>query len=191
MQQTGLTCRRKPRYAHTTDSKHGEPVYANLIKDLSIEAPKQCWVADLTCVRLPEGFVAPFLPAGRLLTSVHWLELVAQNGYHIAAASPGNGLSWASGDCWGDPSRLSEGGSSVASPLSTDCEMLASRSVGPSRGIRPESRTGGKFLSNGAIGGGGPASLPDVRGSTSACADLLGGCLPCQTPSLIFGRCAP
>jgi putative transposase len=67
MQQTGLTCRRKPRYAHTTDSKHGEPVYANLIKDLSIEAPKQCWGADLTFVRLPEGFVAPFLPSGRLL----------------------------------------------------------------------------------------------------------------------------
>jgi putative transposase len=57
MQQTGLTCRRKPRYVHTTDSKHGEPVYANLIKDLAIEAPNHCWVADLTYVHLPEGFV--------------------------------------------------------------------------------------------------------------------------------------
>ena len=26
MQQAGLSCRRKPRYVHTTDSNHGEPV---------------------------------------------------------------------------------------------------------------------------------------------------------------------
>ena len=57
MRQAGLTCRRKPRSVHTTDSKHGEPVYPNLLKDLSIEALNQCWVADLTYVRLPEGFV--------------------------------------------------------------------------------------------------------------------------------------
>lgn len=56
MRQRGLICRRKPRYVHTTDSNHGEPVYANLIKDLVIQAPNQCWVADLTFVRLPEGF---------------------------------------------------------------------------------------------------------------------------------------
>lgn len=56
MKQTGLTCRRKPRYVHTTDSNHGEPVYANLVKDLVIQTPNQCWVADLTFVRLPEGF---------------------------------------------------------------------------------------------------------------------------------------
>jgi putative transposase len=67
MRQTGLTCRRKPRYVHTTDSKHGEPVYPNLIQDLSIESLNQCWVADLTFVRLPEGFVALFLPSGCLL----------------------------------------------------------------------------------------------------------------------------
>ncbi|HEX4208456.1 MAG TPA: IS3 family transposase [Ktedonobacteraceae bacterium] len=57
MRQTGLNCRRKPRYVHTTDSHHGEPVYPNLIKELPIKALNQCWVADLTYVRLPEGFV--------------------------------------------------------------------------------------------------------------------------------------
>jgi transposase InsO family protein len=57
MQQAGLICRRKPRFVHTTDSKHSEPVYTNLIKELSIEALNQCWVADLRYVRLPEGFV--------------------------------------------------------------------------------------------------------------------------------------
>lgn len=57
MKQEELTCKRKPRFVHTTDSKHSEPVYTNLIKELSIEALNQCWVADLTYVRLPEGFV--------------------------------------------------------------------------------------------------------------------------------------
>ena len=57
MQQRGVICRRKPRYVPTTDSKHGEPVSANLSKDLAIETLNQCWVADLTFVRLPEGFV--------------------------------------------------------------------------------------------------------------------------------------
>lgn len=56
MRQAGLRGLRKPRYVHTTDSNHGEPVYANLIKDLAIQTPHQCWVADLTFVRLPEGF---------------------------------------------------------------------------------------------------------------------------------------
>ena len=31
--------------------------YPNVIKDLPIEVLNQCWVADLTYVRLPEGFV--------------------------------------------------------------------------------------------------------------------------------------
>jgi putative transposase len=57
MRQASLTCRRKPRYVHTTDSKHGEPVYPNLSKDLPIESLNQWWVADLTYVHLPEGFV--------------------------------------------------------------------------------------------------------------------------------------
>lgn len=57
MRQVGLTCKRKPRYVHTTDSKHGELGYPNLIKDVPIVALNQCWVADQTYVHLPEGFV--------------------------------------------------------------------------------------------------------------------------------------
>jgi putative transposase len=57
MQQAGLTCRRKRRIVHTTDSKHSYQIYPNLVKGLQVEAPNRCWVADLTYVRLPEGFV--------------------------------------------------------------------------------------------------------------------------------------
>jgi putative transposase len=56
MRQAGLICRRKPRYVHTTDSKHGEPVDPHLSKELPLESLNQCWVADLTSVHLPEGF---------------------------------------------------------------------------------------------------------------------------------------
>lgn len=74
MQQTGLSGLRKPRYVHSTDSNHGEPAYANVSENLVLETPNQCWGADLTLVRLPEGEVAPFLSVGRLLPQVHWLE---------------------------------------------------------------------------------------------------------------------
>jgi putative transposase len=57
MRQAGLTCCRKRRVVHTTDSKHSYQVYPNLVKELQVEAPNCCWVADLTYVRLPEGFV--------------------------------------------------------------------------------------------------------------------------------------
>jgi transposase InsO family protein len=57
MRQAGLTCRRKRRLVHTTDSNHSYGIYPNLVKGLQIEAPNRCWVADLTYVRLPEGFV--------------------------------------------------------------------------------------------------------------------------------------
>jgi transposase InsO family protein len=57
MRQAGLTCRRKRRTVHTTDSKHSYQIYPNLVKGLQVEAPNRCWVADLTYVRLPEGFV--------------------------------------------------------------------------------------------------------------------------------------
>src|SRR6266566_1855322 len=57
MRQAGLTCRRKRRMVHTTDSNHSYQVYPNLVKGLQVEAPNRYWVADLTYVRLPEGFV--------------------------------------------------------------------------------------------------------------------------------------
>ena len=57
MRQAGLTCRRKRRTVHTTDSNHSYHIYPNLVKGLQVEAPNRCWVADLTYVRLPEGEV--------------------------------------------------------------------------------------------------------------------------------------
>jgi putative transposase len=41
----------------TTDSAHGFPRYANLLKDCQIVRPDQVWCADITYVRLRQGYV--------------------------------------------------------------------------------------------------------------------------------------
>jgi putative transposase len=41
----------------TTNSRHGLPVYPNVLADFSVTAPDQAWVADLTYIRLRSAFV--------------------------------------------------------------------------------------------------------------------------------------
>jgi transposase InsO family protein len=57
MQDRGLQRKRRRRFVRTTDSKHGLPVYPNLIRDVVVERPNQVWAADITYVRLVRGFV--------------------------------------------------------------------------------------------------------------------------------------
>jgi transposase InsO family protein len=46
----GLKLKQRIRKPRTTDSKHGLPVYPNLIKDLIPTAPNQLWVSDITYI---------------------------------------------------------------------------------------------------------------------------------------------
>jgi putative transposase len=57
MREESLLCQLKRHFVHTTDSQHRYPVYPNLIKGMTIEAPDVVWVADLTYIRLPSAFV--------------------------------------------------------------------------------------------------------------------------------------
>ncbi len=41
----------------TTNSKHPYPRYPNLVKDLVVSRPNEVWVADITYIRLGQGFV--------------------------------------------------------------------------------------------------------------------------------------
>ena len=41
----------------TTDSDHGGPIFPDLAKDLVPDRPNQLWIADLTYVAIPGGFV--------------------------------------------------------------------------------------------------------------------------------------
>jgi putative transposase len=57
MREESLLCQLKRHFVHTTDSQHPYPVYPNLVKGMTIEAPDVVWVADLTYIRLPSSFV--------------------------------------------------------------------------------------------------------------------------------------
>jgi transposase InsO family protein len=59
MGAAGLLHRRKRRFVRTTDSNHCLPIFPNLLADCGwrrLTAPDQAWAADLTYVRLGEGF---------------------------------------------------------------------------------------------------------------------------------------
>ncbi len=45
------------RKRHTTQSQHPFPRYPNLVKELVVTYPEQVWVADVTYIRLGNGFV--------------------------------------------------------------------------------------------------------------------------------------
>ena len=51
-----LVPKRKPRYKVTTDSDHSFRVYKNLAQELSVTAPDQLWVSDITYLRTERGF---------------------------------------------------------------------------------------------------------------------------------------
>ena len=57
MRENRLLCEGKRRFVVTTNSKHGYPVYPNLIKALEISRLNQVWVADITYVGIRQGFV--------------------------------------------------------------------------------------------------------------------------------------
>lgn len=57
MRQKGWLQPVKRKQYRTTDSEHPYPRYANLVENLVITRPNQVWVADITYIRLGEGFV--------------------------------------------------------------------------------------------------------------------------------------
>jgi transposase InsO family protein len=57
MRIQGLTRKIKHFRISTTDSKHGLPIYPNLVKDIMVTRLNQVWVSDITYIRLLRGFV--------------------------------------------------------------------------------------------------------------------------------------
>src|SRR3978361_274513 len=57
MREHGLQPKRRRRYVVTTDSDHAGAIYPDLAKDLVTDQQNQLWVADLTYVAIPGGFV--------------------------------------------------------------------------------------------------------------------------------------
>jgi putative transposase len=57
MREHDLRPRRRRRYVATTDGDHDLPIFLNLAKDIVPGGPNQLWVADITYVAMPAGFV--------------------------------------------------------------------------------------------------------------------------------------
>lgn len=57
MRERRLLCRTRRRYQTTTDSTHNQSRFANLLPHLILTRPDQVWQADLTYIRVKQGFV--------------------------------------------------------------------------------------------------------------------------------------
>ena len=57
MRQLGIQGRIKRKYITTTNSKHHNRIYSNLIKDKEFTGINQVWCADITYIRILNGFV--------------------------------------------------------------------------------------------------------------------------------------
>lgn len=57
MRENDLQPKQRRRYIVTTDSNHAAPIFRDLAKGLVPDGPNQLWVADLTYVVIPGGFV--------------------------------------------------------------------------------------------------------------------------------------
>jgi len=57
MKELGIQGRIKHKYVTTTNSKHNNKIYSNLIKDKELTGINQIWRADITYIRILNGFV--------------------------------------------------------------------------------------------------------------------------------------
>ena len=91
MRAESLLCQLKRRFVTTTDSRHGRPVYPNLIRDLRVNHLDQVWVADITYIRLPTTFAYLALSPGCLFPSLHRVVFVALDRHATDAGRLGDG----------------------------------------------------------------------------------------------------
>lgn len=57
LQKFELQLKHKKRFIKTTDSNHNFETYPNLIEELTIDDVNQVWTADITYIRIENGFV--------------------------------------------------------------------------------------------------------------------------------------
>lgn len=81
LRERGLLIRKRRRQVRTTMSRHGLPVYPDLIKGFKITRPGQVWVSDITYWRVEQGFYFIFL-----VTDACSRKII---GHHVALSMDG------------------------------------------------------------------------------------------------------
>jgi putative transposase len=57
LRSDNLLCVRRRKFIFTTDSRHGLPIYPNLVESLTVTSIDQLWLADITYIHLQMEFV--------------------------------------------------------------------------------------------------------------------------------------
>lgn len=57
MKEKNLVPKARKKKKQTTDSNHNKEIAPNLLKDMSVTAPNQAWVSDITYIRTEEGWL--------------------------------------------------------------------------------------------------------------------------------------
>lgn len=81
LRERGMLIRKRRRQVRTTMSRHGFPVYPDLVKGFKIMRPGQVWVSDITYWRVEQGFYFIFL-----VTDACSRKII---GYHVASSMDG------------------------------------------------------------------------------------------------------
>lgn len=82
LREERLLIRTRRRQVRTTMSRHGLPVYPDLVKGLAILRPGQVWVSDITYWRVEDGFYFIFL-----ITDACSKKII---GYQVAQSMDGD-----------------------------------------------------------------------------------------------------
>jgi putative transposase len=89
MREHSLQPKRRRRYVVTTDSDHTSPILPDLAKDVATDRPNQLWVADLTYVAIPGGFVYLAAILDAWSRKVVGYAISSSMDARIAVAAPG------------------------------------------------------------------------------------------------------
>lgn len=117
LRKENLLIRKSCRGTCTTDSRHGLPVYPNLVKDLLVTHPNRVWVSDITYIRFKDGsfcflslvtdtytheivghFVVPTLEAIHTITALQMACKRLEKGNHNLIHHSDRGVQYASFD---------------------------------------------------------------------------------------------
>jgi transposase InsO family protein len=58
LRKQGMRCRHKPKFRHTTDSKHNLPIAPNLLdRQFTVSKHNVAWVGDITLIQTQDGWL--------------------------------------------------------------------------------------------------------------------------------------